>query len=290
VTEPPTLIAQTALGPVQYATAGEGPAVLTIHGSPGGSDAGLLMGRFLAAAGCRVIAPSRPGYLGTPLGIGGTIDSQADLHAALLDALGVERAGVLSWSGGGPSGYRLAVRHPDRVRGLVAFAAVSTTYPRQQESRSDRFMFTTRPGAWLARTLTARSPERAIASMMASEGDLAPEQVEACTRQIMADEGKVRFLLDVAGTVYRGPERKPGYENDLAGFAAITSLELERIAVPTLVVHGAVDSDVRLDHGTHAAATIPGAELLTLERGTHFALFTHPDAAAAQARALELLR
>jgi hypothetical protein len=34
---------------------------------------------------------------------------------------------------------------------------------------------------------------------------------------------------------------------------------------------------------------IPGAELLTLQTGTHLALYTHPDAAATQARVVDFL-
>jgi pimeloyl-ACP methyl ester carboxylesterase len=84
--------------------------------------------------GFELISPSRPGYLGTRLDGRGAIDDQADLYAALLDALGHDRAGVLTWSGGGPSGYRLAVRHPERVTALVAFAAVSGRYTRAAEN------------------------------------------------------------------------------------------------------------------------------------------------------------
>jgi pimeloyl-ACP methyl ester carboxylesterase len=74
---------------------------MVVHGTPGGSDSSVAIGRFLVNAGFEVIAPSRPGYLGTPLDGGRSIDDQADLLAALLDALGVERTGLLTWSGGG---------------------------------------------------------------------------------------------------------------------------------------------------------------------------------------------
>ncbi len=136
MTEPTIDVLDTPLGPVQYATLGEGAPVLVVHGSPGGWDQGVAMGRFLAEAGRRVIAPSRPGYLGTEFGDRREIDRQADLHAALLDALGVERVGVLCWSGGGPSSYRLAVRNPERVSALVALDAVSA--PLRARARRDR--------------------------------------------------------------------------------------------------------------------------------------------------------
>src|SRR3954463_5057228 len=100
-------IVETARGPVEYASLGAGPPVLVVHGSPGGWDQGAAMAGFLVDAGFRAVVPARPGSLGTPLEGREPIDAQADLHAALLDLLGIERAGVICWSGGGPSTYRL---------------------------------------------------------------------------------------------------------------------------------------------------------------------------------------
>jgi pimeloyl-ACP methyl ester carboxylesterase len=54
-----------------------------VHGSPGGSDQGALMGAFLADAGYRVIAPSGAGYLDTPLtDHNGRPDEQAEIPGA----------------------------------------------------------------------------------------------------------------------------------------------------------------------------------------------------------------
>ena len=57
----------TDAGQVEVSDRGDGPPVLVLHGSPGGIDVAELMGRFLRIRGFRVIAISRPGYLGTPL-------------------------------------------------------------------------------------------------------------------------------------------------------------------------------------------------------------------------------
>lgn len=58
----------TTLGEVCVARFGpeDGAPVLICHGSPGGYDVAVAMGRFLARAGFRVIAPSRPGYTRDP--------------------------------------------------------------------------------------------------------------------------------------------------------------------------------------------------------------------------------
>jgi pimeloyl-ACP methyl ester carboxylesterase len=283
-------IAQTDLGPVEYVSIGEGPPVLVVHGTPGGFDQGVALARFVVDAGFRAIAPSRPGYLGTPLDDRLSPAAQADLHAALLDELGIERAGLLFWSGGGPSGYELAARHPDTVGALVAFDAVSKAIDRPHEGLDQRLMFATRFGNWVLRMLAARAPKQLIKSTLKAEGALTKEQLEQRTAEVFADEAKRRFVLDVDATVsYRAP-RRAGLDNDFDHFAAIDTLHLEDIRAPALVVHGTVDTDVPPDHGDHAAATIPGAELLRMETGTHLCLYTHPEAAAAQARAVALLR
>ena len=54
----------------------------------GGFDQGLELGDGLVRAGFRLIAPSRFGYLRTPLPADASAEAQADAHASLLDALG----------------------------------------------------------------------------------------------------------------------------------------------------------------------------------------------------------
>jgi pimeloyl-ACP methyl ester carboxylesterase len=275
---------------VQYARLGEGPPVLIVHGTPGGYDQGAAMARFLVRAGFEAVTVSRPGYLETPLSEGATIDDQADRLAALLDELELERAGVLCWSGGGPSSYRLAARHPKRVGALVALAAVSKAIERPKQDLTDRLMFTTRAGDWLLRAMALHAPKQLISSTLAAEGTLTQDELAERTKEVFADTEKREFVLALDATVSQRGPRRAGLDNDWDRFAAIESLELERIAAPCLLVHGSVDSDVPPEHSEHAAATIPSAELLVLEGGTHLAFYTHPDAEAAQARAVELLR
>jgi pimeloyl-ACP methyl ester carboxylesterase len=282
-------IAETAAGPVEYAVVGTGAPVLVVHGSPGGIDAAALMARSLPRDGVSAILLSRPGYLGTELEGRTTIDEQADLLAALLDHLGIERAGVYSWSGGGPAGYRLAVRHPERVTGIVANAAVSQGYHEPEQDVASRLMFTTRPGQWLLRLLAARQPKQFIQGAISGEGDLTKEELTRQVEEVFADPVKRDFVLALGPTSVPDAHRRAGYRNDLDRFAEITSLELEKITAPTLVVQGTADTDLPPAQSTFTAETIPGAELLTLENGTHLALYTNHDAVTAQARVADFL-
>jgi pimeloyl-ACP methyl ester carboxylesterase len=82
--------------------------------------------------------------------------------------------------------------------------------------------------------------------------------------------------------------RLAGTENDIR-ITRATTYPLERIAVPTLVVHGTVDRVVPLAQGgQQLAARIPGAELVQLEGGDHVAIFTHH--AEVRARVTRFLR
>ncbi|RTL63368.1 MAG: alpha/beta hydrolase [Pseudonocardiaceae bacterium] len=284
-----TKIAHTARGPVEYAVVGTGAPVVVLHGSPGGIDAAELMAGFLPRDEIAAILLSRPGYLGTPLDGRGTPDDQADLVAALLDELRIDRAGIFSWSGGGPSGYRFAVRHPDRTDALVAFAAVSEAYTLPDQDLATRLMFTSAPGRWLMRLLASHQPEQYIRGALSGEGDLTKEQLDQRVAEVFADPVKRDFVLALGPTAEQDKTRRVGFRNDIDLFAQITTLELEKIIAPTLVVQGTADADLPPEHSYHAAKTIPGTELLTLDTGTHLGLYTHPDAAAAQQRVVDFL-
>src|SRR5690242_7937224 len=127
-------LAQTACGPIEYASLGNGPAVLFVHGAGGGYDQMLDMGRTLADAGFRVIAPSRFGYLRTPLPADASPAAQADAHACLLDALKIERAAVIGISAGAPSSMQFALRHPRRCAALALLVPLAWAPPEERAS------------------------------------------------------------------------------------------------------------------------------------------------------------
>jgi pimeloyl-ACP methyl ester carboxylesterase len=228
--------------------------------------------------------------LGTPLEGRDTVDQQADLLAALLDALDHERAGVVTWSGGGPSGYRLSVLHPERVSALVPFAAVSKSYEPPKAKTDERLMETTTFGNWMLRFMAAHAPKSTVTATLKAEGDLSKDQLKELTAEVMENEHERDVVLTMAGVVADYEHRRAGVENDLGKFAEIDSLQIERITAPTLVVVGSVDTDVPREHSDFAAATITGADKIVMGGGTHLSLFAHPDATSVQAQVVAKLR
>jgi pimeloyl-ACP methyl ester carboxylesterase len=146
-------VADTALGPVEYALAGDqdGPPVLVVHGIGGGYDQGLLVTELEKNNPLRIISVSRPGYLRTPLWVGDTPEQQADAHKALLDSLGIERVAIVGMSAGGPSALAFALRHPDQCCGLVMISAVSGRLVPQLAwwQKLVGALLNTDPGLWL---------------------------------------------------------------------------------------------------------------------------------------------
>ncbi|MGQ4512338.1 alpha/beta fold hydrolase [Streptomyces sp. DW26H14] len=283
-------IERTAAGDIEVEERGSGTPVLVMHGSPGGIDAARVMGEFLPEDRFRSIALSRPGYLGTPLGADdSSIDHEADLLAALLDRLGVEQAGVLAWSGGGPAAYRLAVRHPERVTSLVAVAAVSARWVAPAPSASERFLFGTRAGQRLTALLARHSPARLIEGALAGEGSVRGEELKALAAEVLADPAQRAAVLAFATTVGTTGRRRAGWQNDVVNFAAIDSLELGRVRCPVLLIHGDADTDAAIDFSHSARAALTESRLIVMHHGTHLAFYAHPNAADAQDEARTFL-
>ncbi len=283
----PATTVTTAAGTAEVIdTGGDGPAVLFVHGTPGGCDQGELMTRFLVDEGFRVVAPSRPGYRATPLTDDvATPVAQAALHAALLDELGIDQVALMCWSGGGPSSYQLAIDRPERITAMAAIAALSGPYSFEHPGQ-ESILFG-RPGTWLMKEMGRHSPKSTVKMLVTEEGDLPKDQAKELVAEIWADEARRAWVLEWLGTVTG--DRKTGFTNDRHQYADL-SLDLASVRAPVLLVHADTDSDVPYAHSEHAAASLADVELVTIAGGTHISLWTGPDDEAARAAVLAHLR
>jgi pimeloyl-ACP methyl ester carboxylesterase len=260
---------QTRHGSVEYAALGEGPAVLALHGAMGGWDQSLLLARTIGAPGYRIIAVSRPGYLGTALSTGRTPEEQADLYVELLDALGVSRAAVMAVSGGGPSAVHFALRHAERCWGLILVSTCGTRVEGHLPLSFRLLKLLGRRPWFLAamRRRAQRDPDgaarRSIPDPELRKRTLADPEAGPLFRALLSSTSD-RMALRLAGTI-----------NDVE-ITRTREYPLEQIRVPVLVVHGTADRFVPFErHGKALANRIPGAELIAAERGDHVSIYTH---------------
>lgn len=219
-----------------------GAPVLYVHGTPDSRLARHPDDGLAVAAGVRVLAADRPGIGHSDADPAATPASVADDLVALLDALGIERAGVLSWSTGAIHALALAGAHPDRCTQVVLAAPLVPADAYDDPSVLD--------GSDDARRLFADAHRGMEPGDVGAE--LAPWLVPAViddptAREMMA--GSIAALADIPGvadqlalavraSVAGG---MVGVERDITAQATRLDELLDRIAAPVTIHVGTDD-------------------------------------------------
>jgi pimeloyl-ACP methyl ester carboxylesterase len=257
----------TPTGRISYVDQGEGFPLLLIHGVFGGYDAGLRLIDAEVRAGYRCISPSRFGYPGTPMPPNPTVQLQADAHAALLDALGIDRAAVAAGSAGVTSALQLAIRHPARVAALVLVSS-NVPGPHHRRGPVPRSLAQRLWGSnllmWLIRTYLRTV---IVNNMM------------GIPKNLPLTDGDRARLDEELDSIFPVSERVQGAVFD--GFTGNpdinTGYPLHTINTPTLLVHFKDDAGPPYTGAIALAEAIPGARLVGIDHGGHLGLGNHPE-------------
>jgi pimeloyl-ACP methyl ester carboxylesterase len=202
----------------------------------------------------RLIAPSRFGYLGSPLPIGATPAQQDDMFAALLDELAVDRTNVVGISAGTTSALQFALRHPDRVKHLVVIAGNLPGNPTAVAPPAWARVFYADVSLWAMKVFAPR----AYLDLMGVPKHLS-ETGEAAA-----------FVDQMAESIFpMTPRGAGGVFDAFVSNPDVNDYPLEAITVPTLLVHAQDDPLTSYDTAERAAGRIPGAQLVTLPSGGH---------------------
>ncbi|MGP1353872.1 MAG: alpha/beta fold hydrolase [Parasphingopyxis sp.] len=261
--------AETGEGLVEYAVAGDGPPLLVVHGAGGGFDQGLLFADAFVGEGYRSIAPSRFGYLGSPLPDDASTEAQADAFDALLDHLGLDRVHVMGVSGGAPPALQLASRHPERVSGLVLVSPAPFTPHGAPDGE--------RPiPAWLYEALFGSDTVYWTLSKLAPSRLREAFDARAELLAGLPDEERRRVDRLVASFL-PASRRIEGIGNEAAAIAPDASYSLEDITAPTLIVHARDDRINPFAIGVDLSQRIANAEFVEIERGGHLLLGHHEE-------------
>ena len=174
--------------------------------------------------------------------------------AAALDAAGVESAHVFGLSMGGMIAQEFALQYPARVRSLI--------------------LGCTAPGGPNA----VRAEKKVTEILMAR--NMSPEEAARAMRPYVYDPAtpldRIEEDLAIRRKWFPRPE---AYMAQLQGiFAWEAYSRLDRIAAPTLVIHGQSDQLVPAGNGELIAARIAGAKLVMLPRASHIFTTDQPEA------------
>jgi pimeloyl-ACP methyl ester carboxylesterase len=250
---PTTRYARSGEATIAYQVAGEG--ALDLLFLPGWVSQieqlweGPALRRFLErlAVFSRLILFDRRGSgLSDGAGDSFTLEHEARDALAVLDAVGSERAALLTYGLGGPVGALLAADHPERVGALIMYASIART--------------SWAPDYEWAMTVADRAEwtERTVAAWGESDGPglslVAPSMAD--------DPGLTTWFARLQRLA-----ASPSAARTLLSSAVDLDVRetLPRIRVPTLVMHRAGDTAWDPRHSRYLAEHIPGARHVELE-------------------------
>lgn len=263
-------VIETARGPIEYTTYGQGPPVLVIHGAGGGYDQGLVTAKIFVGEGYQSIIPSRFGYLRTPIPSNGdaTPAAQADNHAALLDALGINnKVIVVGTSAGALSSVEFSLRYPDRTAGLVLI--VPGLYNPSPEDRTAAREAAANP---VVDIITKN--DFAFWSFSKLLGSTLVETLFGTSSSLFdgLSQSEQQAVQELKNTLYPMSMRYEGVRNDNKNDAAAIRYPYESINVPTLLVSAKDDLFKTYPKAEYAAKYIPNAKFVPYESGGHLLL------------------
>ncbi|GIK37929.1 MAG: alpha/beta hydrolase [Chloroflexota bacterium] len=246
-------------GDIEYTAGGSGPPVLVIHGSGGGYDQGELLVQAVLGEQFHWITPSRFGYLRSTFHEGATFDDQAQAYAYLLDQLGIQKVAIVAISHGGPSALLFAVLHPERVSSLILISCGVASSADQNQAQANQkgamlmTIFKYDPLYWGITRLFRKQLMELMGANDAVITGLTPEQMKLVDR-----------IIDEMNPV---SPRSAGAAFD--NKAVMPNERIAAIQAPTLIFHAKDDTLQLYRNAEFAAATIPGAKLVSFERGGH---------------------
>lgn len=253
---------------------GQGPAVVLLHGQPG-SRADWRRVVPLLEADHTVVVPDRPGY-GATGGDAGGFEYNADEVVRLLDAESISSAVLVGYSWSGGVALSAAVRHPDRVDGLVLAASVR---PGETFGWSDRALAVPFVGE-IVGVATLGATSRVL--RMQRLQDLADRRLPGSAREAL------RALASATGALSGARVWRAFATEQRLMLRDLKDLEpaVATIAVPTIVISGGADHVVPAAVGARLAESIPGADFRLVPGARHLLPFDHPDEIAAAVRSL----
>jgi 3-oxoadipate enol-lactonase len=249
--------------PYAYSDEGSGPLVLFGHGLM--ANKGMFRAQIDALRDrYRCVSLDWPGHGESSWRAGGfTLDDLAADTAAILGAFGQVPATLVGLSQGAMVFLRLAVAHPELVRGLVLLD--TTAGPENPQS------------------LPAYEQ---LAVMMRDGDDVARGQAVAAASTVLFGERwrtERPDLLALEQQLMLQITRDGGYLAARAVFDRDDfSARLPEIAAPTLVLTGEDDVATPPELGRLLAASIPGARFELIPAAGHHAAIENPGAVTAE--------
>jgi pimeloyl-ACP methyl ester carboxylesterase len=248
--------------------AGDPPTILLLHGTASSLHTWDGWAKQLSPT-MRVVRLDLPGFGLTGPHPSGDYSGSAtvDFLERFVDAAGMKRFAIAGNSLGGYYAWRFALRHPERVTGLILIDAVG--YPIQGgASQAAALQLSRMPivSELMRFTAIRWAVERSLREVYADTSKITPELVDRY-ESLMLRAGNRQAMGDRA----RAERRPVGWQR------------LPELRVPTLVMWGAQDTWVPLEHAERFRNDIRDSRLVVYPKLGHLPMEEDPTATAADA-------
>jgi 3-oxoadipate enol-lactonase len=257
-----SMILRASQTQIAYEDRGSGPVVVLLHAFP--LDSAMWRPQIdELAADYRVIAPDCPGFGGSAVSAGLTVDSAADVVAELLDHLGInDRVVVGGVSMGGYVALAFARLYPQRLGALIL-----------ADTKADPDDETARAGRDRLIQLTSENGVKAVVEQLLPKllGPTTVTQRPEVVEQVraIAERQSVEGIVAALKALRERPDAGPG---------------LAHIAVPALVIVGEEDAITPPEKAKQLAEAIPNARLVTIPGAGHLSNLENESAFNAAVR------
>lgn len=224
------------------------------------------------SADYRLIAIDLPGHglTETPAGYRASLEGNAELVNALATHLGVDRFVLAGNSMGGAVSLAYAMKHPERLDGLVLVDAAG--WPGERNAGPPPLVFA------LLNNDIARSLMKLIDPRLLARDGLKAAYIDpALINEALVDR--------YANLAMAEGHRDVLLTQDSRANPPWTPQSFQQIRTPTLVMTGEKDAIIPADNSRAIAAAIPGAYLVTYPEGGHVPMEQLPDQTVQHLRA-----
>ena len=247
-------------------TGGAGRPVVLIHGWPLSAQAWSAQVGPLAAVGYRVVAYDRRGFGRSDKPKGGyDYDTLADDLAGLLNELDLRDVTLVGFSMGGGEVARYVAKHGEERLHSVVFAAAVTPAMLHTDDNPDGPLTKEAAAAMTEQLTTDRDSffEQFATNFFSSDGVLRVTEQQREEAIVLAHQSAQQAALGCMASF--GTE---DFRSDL-----------QKVSVPTLVVHGDSDAIVPLEgSGARTHAAIAHSELVVIPGAPHGCNTSHAEA------------
>jgi pimeloyl-ACP methyl ester carboxylesterase/mannose-6-phosphate isomerase-like protein (cupin superfamily) len=232
--------------PVNVTERGEGLPMLLLHGGAGPQSVDGFAALLASSRPARVFTPLHPGFGGTPRPDDlNSIRGLAKLYVQLIDDLGLTGVTVIGNSIGGWIAAEIALLNSPRISHVILVDAAGLRI--DAHPAADFFSLTL--------------------DQVTDLSYFQPDKFRISLDAIPAPQKAIIAANRAALALYGG---SPMDDPSLLG-------RMPAVAVPVLVVWGAADRIIPVEHGEAYAAAIPGAEFQVISDAGHLPQLETPD-------------